>query len=189
MNRFTKFLGNLKSTVKSFKGTPEADSSSTFFKKIEAYNAESNNNTAFNNNVKVVNSIPQLDRILIIGHNKNRVISKIEEIVLRTRTADVPDHIQDACEIVHYHVMNDLPVRLVLVKMLVPDLDIKKNEVIDEQHYDEWLKYRNNMDHNESTIEVEDTYGMNVEGGRGKKSHDEWNVKREPENNSSWKKH
>jgi len=74
------------------------------------------------------------------------------------------------------------------VKMIMPDLDIRKSEMLDEQEYEEWLRYKHNMDATDSTIDIEDTYGMNVEGGRGKAHHENWKINRDSDSDS-WKKH
>jgi hypothetical protein len=187
MNKFSKFLGSIKNTISKI-GDPRAstDATSTFYKKVDAYDVK--NSAPIDNNVVVEDRIPQLDRVLLRGSKKTQILTKIEEIVLRSKLGYIPEPLKDACEIVHYHALNDIPVRITLVKAVMPDIDIKKSDILDEQEYEEWLRYKHNMDATDTTIDIEDTYGMNVEGGRGKKHHENWKVN--PENNAdSWKKH
>jgi len=85
----------------------------------------------------VEDRVPELAHVILSPQEKSRLILKIEEIVFKAQYNPVSEQIQDACEIVHYHVLKDLPVRLSLVKLLLPDIDFKKNESIGENQYDE----------------------------------------------------
>jgi len=187
MKNISKVFGTLKSTLQKIKDTHfETNANAKFYQKVEAQDAKSE--TPIDANVTVEDRNPHLDRVLLKGFKKTQILTKIEEIVLRSKFTNIPNSVKDACEIVHYHVMNDLPVRVTLVKMIMPDLDIRKSEMLDEQEYEEWLRYKHNMDATDSTIDIEDTYGMNVEGGRGKAHHENWKINRDSDSDS-WKKH
>jgi hypothetical protein len=184
MNKISKLLKNIKTTFKSEDLYSKTDSTSTFYRKIEAYDVDSGINHKFEG--KIENNLQSLERILLCGSNKSRVLTKIQEIIVRSRIDNVPDEIKDACEIVHYHAYNNIPVRISLVKMIIEDFEIKQNDIIDEEKYEEWLKYKNNQEATDYGIGIEDTYNMNMEGRRGKKPQDQW--KGGNSNDNSWKR-
>jgi len=191
MKNISKFFKNITAAVGRRADPYEhTDATSTFYKKAKVEDANAGQQTAYSKNSKVVveNHIPELDRVLLREPDKSRLIIQIEQIVYQANFKPVHPSLQDACEIVHYHIMNDLPVRVNLVKMILPDVNVSRSDVINEDKYEEWLKYKHgNRDAEDTEIEIEDTYSMNVEGGRGKRAPDEWNFNQNSSSND-WKR-
>jgi len=177
MKNISKFFKNISAAVTNKMDPYEhTDATSTFYKKVKADDVKPNQQTSYSKNSKVVveNRIPELDRALIREPEKSRLIIQIEQIVYQANFKPIHPSLQDACEIVHYHIMNDLPVRVNLVKMILPDVNVSSSDVINEDRYEEWLKHKAGHKAEDTEIEIEDTYSMNVEGGRGKKAPDQW---------------
>jgi len=179
MKNISKLFKNITAAV-SRKPDPyeHTDATSTFYKKAKVEDANAYQQKAYSKDSRVVveNRIPELDRVLVREPEKSRLIIQIEQIVYQANFKPVHPKLQDACEIVHYHIMNDLPVRVNLVKMVLPDANVSSSDIINEDKYEEWLKYKHgNRDAADTEIEIEDTYSMNVDGGRGKRAPDEWN--------------
>ena len=176
MKNISKLFKNIKQTVaKNVDPFQNTDATSTFFKKVQASDAR-NNRKYGDSNVIVEDRIPQLDRVVLRGNDKTRAIVKIEELVYRANFQNISDELKDACEIVHYHLMNDLPIRVSLVKQVLPDLEFNNEQIVDENNYEEWLKHKHHRGGDDAEIEIEDTYSMNVEGQRGKKAPEDWNA-------------
>jgi len=175
MKNFFRLIKNVKNVFKPADPFKNTDATSTFFKKAQV--SDSNNRYSNpNSRVVVEDRIPQLDRIILTGSEKNRVIHRIEEIAFQANFTNISDNVKDACEIVHYHVVNDLPIRLALVKLVLPDVEVDPNNIVNENEYEEWVNNKNKQKAEEAEIEIEDTYSMNVDGQRGKKSQEDWNV-------------
>lgn len=174
MKNFSRLFKTIKNTFsKGPDPFAKTDATSTFYKKVQAKDAFSNGSRPMSN-VVIEDRIPHLDRTLLRGSDKNRVIAKVEELVFSSHFRNISDELQDACEIVHYHAVNDIPVRISLVKRILPDMEITSADVINEQEYEEWLKHKQYKHGEDSHIEIEDTYSMNVEGARGKKAPEDW---------------
>jgi len=176
MKNFFKFLKNVKSTVfKSTNPYKNTDATSTFFKKAQAF--DSANKYGSKAKIVVEDRIPQLDRMILTGSEKNRAIYKIEEIAFQANFTHIPENVKDACEVVHYHAINDLPVRVELVKLVLPDIEVDPRNIVNESEYEEWVNNKHKQKASESEIEIEDTYSMNMEGQRGKKAQEGWDIK------------
>ena len=179
MKKISKLFNNIKQTISNrFDPKFKSDSTSSFFHKVEVKDKPYNySSQKYNNNMPIIEDrIKNLDRVILTGSSKTRVTARIEELILKSNLGYVSDEMKEICEIVHYGCVNDTPVRLHLIKKLVPDLNIEEFDIINEEQYDEWLKFKNNEEATDSTIDIEDTYGMNREKGRGKKSFDEWTI-------------
>lgn len=173
MKNFSRLFKTIKNTfAKDADPFTKTDATSTFYKKVQAKDAFSGGSRNASN-VIIEDRIPHLDRTLLKGSDKSRVIAKIEETVFSSHFRNISEELQDACEIVHYHAVNDIPVRVSLVKKIAPEIELSSNDIINEQEYEEWLKHKSFHEGEDSTIEIEDTYSMN-EGNRGKKAPENW---------------
>lgn len=190
-----KSIKNIFKTVKttignSFNKKVNTDATSTYFKKVNAKDVPENDNSGNYRNangVRIENRIKELDRVVLRGTNRTRVITKIEETVFRANFNRVAPDLQEACEIAHYAVVNNLPVRVSVIKRILPNVDITDNDIIDEMQYEQWMRYKDKEENIvDPEIEVEDTYGMRNDDGVGKKSHEEWSSNRKP--GSGWGK-
>ena len=191
MKNISKFFKNIGAAVARTTDKYEhTDATSTFYKKVKADDANTSQNTSYSKNSKVVveNRIPGLERMLVREPDKSRLIIQIEQTVYQANFRPIPPKLQDACEIVHYHLMNDLPVRVNLVKMILPDINVSRDDVVNEERYEEWLKHKHGRDAADTEIEIEDTYSMNVEGGKGKKAPDQWGFGQSSDNDWTRKK-
>lgn len=180
MRKIKDLFKVVKSSVKWGEDkTAKTDATSSFFKQAEAKDIPKSKYDTFysnsNDKVKVESRLRELDRVILTGRNRELVESKIEQIVLQAKSNQIPDYLKDACEIAHYAVTNDTPVRVSVIRQLVPNIDLKESDIIDEMAYEEYLRFKDKEDNiREATIEVEDTYGMRNEDGRGKKDHTQW---------------
>ncbi|KAL4468594.1 hypothetical protein ABPG74_005097 [Tetrahymena malaccensis] len=93
-----------------------------------------------------------IKRILLRGNQKTQIIQKIEEIVFKAKFEPIPPQMEDICEKVHYEVMNDQPVRIDYLQKLLPNVNFKS---YDEEQYNEWLRYKHNLDYNQQDIKIE----------------------------------
>ena len=179
-----KKLKNIFKAVKSSVPWPEdnaahTDSTSTYFRHTEAKDIPKDqykmqNKTKF----RVEDRIRELDRVILKGIDKDFIMIRIQEIILQSRLHNVPEDVKDACEIAHYAILNDTPVRVSLLRLIVPEIEFSEKDIIDENSYEKYLQKKEKEDNiQEATIEVEDTYGMRNEEGRGKTSHTTWGPK------------
>ena len=189
MKNFSRLFKTITNTFsKGSDPFAKTDATSTFYKKVEARDAFSSGNKN-SSNVIIEDRIPHLDRTLLKGSDKSRVISKIEEIVFSSHFHNISEEVQDACEVVHYHAVNDIPVRISLVRKIAPDIEFTSTDVINEEEYEEWLKHKHYKFGEDSSIEIEDTYSMNVEGARGKKAPENWGPGSSSGGRDPWSKH
>ena len=211
----------IKNTLKA-DPVKNSDAASTFFKKVEAKDAsrssasqspqqsksQSNSTSSsssqahrvvdprtFTSNIqsgKVEDRIRELDRVILTGLKKARMTARIQQIITQDRTSPLPEELRDASEIVHYSLMNDTPVRVSLVKTLLPDLDIQEHDIVDERVYEEWLKYRTDpAKGQDAQIKIDDIIGQRRADGRGKAAFEDWKINRDSKNANSgggWKK-
>ncbi|KAL4496012.1 hypothetical protein ABPG72_015434 [Tetrahymena utriculariae] len=93
-----------------------------------------------------------IKRILLRGNQKTQIVQKIEEIVFKAKFEPIPHQMEDICEHVHYQVMNDEPVRIDYLQKLLPNVNFKS---YDEEQYNEWLRYKHNLDYNQQDIQID----------------------------------
>ncbi|EDK31908.2 hypothetical protein TTHERM_00118709 (macronuclear) [Tetrahymena thermophila SB210] len=93
-----------------------------------------------------------IQRILLKGNQKTQIIQKIEEMVFKAKFEPIPPQMEDICEKVHYQVMNDEPIRIDYLQKLLPNVNFK---TYDEEQYNEWLRYKHNLDYNSSDIQID----------------------------------
>eukprot|EP01017_Pseudomicrothorax_dubius_P032522 TRINITY_DN4269_c0_g1_i5.p2 TRINITY_DN4269_c0_g1~~TRINITY_DN4269_c0_g1_i5.p2 ORF type:complete len:204 (+),score=62.59 TRINITY_DN4269_c0_g1_i5:98-709(+) len=157
---------------------PPTSQTATYFKKVEARPVKDAPGKG-GPNPKVEERIRELDRIILNPFQANRVLARIEEIVFRANFNPVSEDVKEACEIVHHAAVNQQPVRVSLVKMLIPDLEFNEYEVLDEKEYDAFLQSRSNRYETPAAeIQMDDPVGVRSADGRGRAPEEEWKMGR-----------
>lgn len=82
------------------------------------------------------------------------MIQKIEEIVFRAKFEPVSSELEEICEIVHFNVVKDQPVRIDYINKLLPGINFR---AYDDSAYNEWLKYKFNMEAQQEEIIIKDS--------------------------------
>ena len=104
-------------------------------------------------------------------------MARIDQVIYQDQFLRINEDMRNACEVVHYAILNDQPVDLKHIYKLQPDFEVESNKSAADQH-NEWLKGKHGMENQDTVVEVEDTFGIR-EGARGKKDQNQWNLKGE----------
>lgn len=100
------------------------------------------------------------------------LLAKIEELSIRARFHSIDDQLVDACEITHYALVNDEPVRISHVKLIDPEFDFSSFKSVlegeDGEYYEE-------LEERDDGVKVDDPYGVRPnDGSRGREDPTNW---------------
>lgn len=187
LNSFKKIISS--SILKN--PAPNSEPITDFFKPYSAKNLPPK--TDAKEDYVVEEKVPDLQRVILSGLKRTLVQSKISNLVINARFHSLSPSEEELIEKVHYACYNNTPISVQYVKKLVPEIDFKENELLNEDDYNAWLngtKKGNGSDGSysyqigEIKYTIEDPVGVKRGSEKGKTGFTEWKVKEK----AGWKR-
>ncbi|CAD8061717.1 unnamed protein product [Paramecium sonneborni] len=117
----------------SMKQEPNLTQAGQFFKKVSGTNTQKLDA----NNPHIIDKIDQLNRIIVKGQQRDFLMLRIRQVITEAQLGhNISPKLQDACEVVHYALLNNIPVLISKVKLVHPEFDFKDQIIIDEREFE-----------------------------------------------------
>ncbi|CAD8140204.1 unnamed protein product [Paramecium pentaurelia] len=125
--------GFLQKLMGQLKQEPNLTQAGQFFKKVSGTNTQKQNA----NNPHIVDKIEQLNRIIIQGKQRDFLMLRIRQVITEAQLGhNISPKLQDACEVVHYALLNNIPVLISKVKLVHPEFDLSDQKIVDEREFE-----------------------------------------------------
>ncbi|CAK85501.1 unnamed protein product (macronuclear) [Paramecium tetraurelia] len=125
--------GFLQKLMGQIKQEPNLTQAGQFFKKVSGTSSQKQNA----NNPHLIDRIDQLNRIIIQGYQRDFLMLRIRQVITEAQLGhNISPKVQDACEVVHYALLNNIPVLISKVKLVHPEFDLSDQIIVDEKEFE-----------------------------------------------------